>query len=97
MFSSLILYPSLCTILATDLLVYYRVKLPEEKEKGNSDNSYEDDETSPQQSMECDSVIDVTEDDSSEQYVEQDQSVEDNNISSTNNTGIHIHNVSSTV
>ena len=44
---------------------------PEDKEKGNSDNSYEDDETSLQQSMECGSVIDVTEDDSSEQYVEQ--------------------------
>ncbi|XP_065918075.1 uncharacterized protein [Dysidea avara] len=62
------------------------VKSPEDKERDSSDNSYEDDETSLQQSMECDSVIDVTEDDSSEQYVEQDQSVEDNNISNTSNT-----------
>ncbi|XP_065918058.1 uncharacterized protein [Dysidea avara] len=51
-------------------------QFPGDKERISSDNSYEDDETSPQQSMECDSVIDVTEDDSSEQYDEQDQSEE---------------------
>ena len=67
------------------------MKSPEDKERDSSDNSYEDDETSLQQSMECDSVIDVTEDDSSEQYVEQDQSVEDNNISNTSNTGTYIY------
>ncbi|XP_065918091.1 uncharacterized protein [Dysidea avara] len=64
------------------------VKFPGDKERGSSDSSYESDETSLQQSMECDSVIDVTEDDSSEQYDEQDQSEEheDKNISITSNT-----------
>ncbi|XP_065918064.1 uncharacterized protein [Dysidea avara] len=63
-------------------------QFPGDKERGSSDNNYEDDETSLQQSMECDSVIDVTEDDSSEQYAEQDRSEEhedkDNMISTSN-------------
>ena len=44
--------------------------------------------------MECDSVIDVTEDDSSEQYDEQDQSEEyedKNSIGSKSNEGKYVH------
>jgi len=37
--------------------------------------------------MECDSVVDVTGDDSSEQYVEQDQSEEHEDKNNTSNTG----------
>ena len=43
--------------------------------------------------MECDSVIDVTEDDSSEQYAEQDRSEEHedkDNMISTSNTGKYL-------
>ena len=67
-----------------------RQQFPGDKERDSSDNNYEGNETSLQQSMECDSVIDVTEDDSSEQYDEQDQSEEHedkNNMTSTSNTG----------
>ena len=73
--------------------MYYREQFPGDKERDSSDISYESDETSLQQSMECDSVIDVTEDDSSEQKDEQDQSEEyedKNNMTSTSNTGKYL-------
>ena len=66
-------------------LYFCREQFPRDKEKDTIDNNYENDE---QQSMESDSVIDVTEDDSNEQYVEQDQSVEHQN--NTSNTGKHL-------
>ncbi|XP_065918079.1 uncharacterized protein [Dysidea avara] len=61
-------------------------QFPGDKERESSDISYESDETSLQQSMECDSVVDVTEDDSSEQYVEEEEYEDKNNMTSTSNT-----------
>jgi len=70
------------------MLCNIREQFPGDEERGSSDNSYESDETS-QQSMECDSVVDVTEDDSNEQYVEQDQS-EEHEDKNTSNTGKYL-------
>ncbi|XP_065918080.1 uncharacterized protein [Dysidea avara] len=61
-------------------------QFPGDKERESSDISYESDETSLQQSMECDSVVDVTEDDSSEQYVEEEEYEDKNNMTSASNT-----------
>ena len=63
----------------------FREHVSGDKEK---DGSYENDDDSVQQSMECDSVVDVTED-GSEQYVDhQSEEIEDKNrMSRTNNTG----------
>ena len=70
--------------------MYYREQFPGDKERESSDISYESDETSLQQSMECDSVVDVTEDDSSEQYVEEEEYEDKNNMTSASNTGKYL-------
>jgi len=60
-------------------------------EKERCSDNYENDE---QRSMESDSVVDVTEDDSNEQFVEQDQSEEcedKNNTSNTCDTGKYLY------
>jgi len=88
-------HSSLCNfvIQVESLLCCNREQFPEDEERGSSDNGYENDETSLQQSMESDSVVDVTEDDSNGQYVEQDQSEEHKDKNNTNNrsdTGVYI-------
>ena len=78
----------LCKITFLFMWWTFREHVSGDKEK---DSSYENDDDSVQQSMECDSVVDVTEY-GSEQYVEHNQSEEikdKNRMSRTNNTGKH--------